>query len=73
MKLAKWNTSSCQTLSKKKDAQEIVRLIIRNFREVNVKDYGEKVIEELVFTHDVKWFQGMAEYANVYVFWNEEK
>lgn len=55
------------------DTQEIVRLIIRNFREVNVKDYGEKVIEELVVTHDVKWFQGMAEYANVYVFWNEEK
>lgn len=55
------------------DAKEIVQLIIRNFREVNVKDYGEKVIEQIVATHDVKWFQGIAEYANIYVFWNEGK
>lgn len=55
------------------DAEEIVRLIIRNFREVNVKDYGEKVIEQFIATHDVKWFQGIAEYANIYVFWNEGK
>ena len=53
------------------DAEEIVSLIIRNFKEVNVKDYGEKAIETLVATHDVKWFKSMAEYANVYVFWNE--
>ena len=57
----------------KQDAEEIVRLIIRNFREVNVKDYGEKAIEQFVATHNVKWFQGMAEYANIYVFWNEGK
>lgn len=55
------------------DAKEIVNLIIRNFREINVKDYGEKAIEELVDTHDVKWFKSLAEYANVYVFWNEGK
>lgn len=53
----------------KENAEEIVNLIIRNFREVNVKDYGEKAIEELVATHDVNWFRGVAEYANVYVFW----
>ena len=57
----------------KQDAEEIVRLIIRNFREVNVKDYGEKAIEQFVATHNVKWFQGMAGYANIYVFWNEGK
>ncbi len=55
------------------DATEIVSLIIRNFREINVKDYGEKTIETLVATHDVKWFRDVAEYANVYVFWNEDK
>ena len=55
------------------NAEEIVNLIVRNFREVNVKDYGEKAIEELVVTHDVNWFKGVAEYANVYVFWNEGK
>lgn len=56
-----------------KDAKEIVHLIIRNFREINVKDYGEKAIEVLVATHDEKWFKSVAEYANVYVFWNEGK
>lgn len=55
------------------DAEEIVHLIIRNFKEINVKNYGEKAIEALVATHDVEWFRGIAEYANVYVFWNEGK
>lgn len=55
------------------NAGEIVNLIIRNFKEVNVKDYGEKAIAALVATHDINWFKGLAEYANVYVFWNENK
>lgn len=55
------------------DAEEIVNLIIRNFREVNVKDYGEEAMDALSATHDVNWFKGVAEYANVYVFWNENK
>ena len=55
------------------NAEEIVRLIVRNFREVNVKDYGEKAMEMLAATHDVNWFKGAAENANVYVFWNEGK
>lgn len=55
------------------DAEEIVNLIIRNFREVNVKDYGEEAITALSATHDVNWFKGVAEYAHVYVFWNEDK
>lgn len=58
---------------RQENAEEIVNLIIRNFREVNVKDYGEKVIEEMVVTHDADWFKGVAQYANVYVFWAEEK
>ena len=55
------------------NAKEIVNLIIRNFKEINVKDYGEKAIEELVATHDVNWFKNVAEYANVYVFWKEDQ
>lgn len=55
------------------DAKEIVNLIIRNFKEINVKDYGEKAIEALVATHDVQWFKNVAEYANVYVFWKEDQ
>lgn len=56
-----------------KYVEEIVNLIIRNFKEVNIKDYGEKFIDSLVATHDVNWFKSVAEYANVYVFWNENK
>lgn len=55
------------------DVEAIVSLIRRNFLEVNVKDYGEKAMEELVKSHDVEWFKGVASYANVYVFCiNEE-
>lgn len=50
------------------DAEEITELIQRNFREVNIKDYGKKAIEALVSTHDVAWFKNLASYANVYVF-----
>lgn len=55
------------------DAEEIVNLIIRNFLEVNIRDYGAEAIQELVKTHDVAWFQGVASYAHVYVFCEEEK
>ena len=55
------------------DAEEIVSLIARNFREVNVKDYGAEAMEALVASHDVDWFKGVASYAHVYVFRNEGK
>ncbi len=58
---------------REEDAEEIVRLIHRNFREVNVKDYGEKAVDALLTTHDVNWFKSVAEYAHVYVFWKEDK
>ncbi len=58
---------------REKDTEEIVRLIIRNFREVNVKDYGEEAISALSAAHDVNWFKGVAEYAHVYVLWNKDK
>lgn len=55
------------------DAEEIVNLIVRNFREVNVKDYGEKAMEKLAESHNVKWFKGVASYSNVYVFYIKDK
>ena len=55
------------------DAEEVHNLIIRNFKEVNVKDYGEKAISELVRTHDVEWLRNIANYANMYVFLQEKK
>lgn len=58
---------------REEDAEEIVKLIIRNFKEVNVKDYGEEAVAGLAASHDVNWFKGVAEYAHVYVFWNEDK
>lgn len=58
---------------KEENAEEVVNLILRNFREVNAKDYGEKAMDALSATHDVNWFKGVAEYAHVYVFWNEDK
>lgn len=30
-------------------------------------------MDALSATHDVNWFKGVAEYAHVYVFWNEDK
>ena len=56
---------------REEDTEEIVGLIIRNFREVNIRDYGEQAIGELVKTHDTAWFKGVAGYAHVYVFWND--
>ncbi len=56
-----------------KGTEKIVRLIHRNFMEVNVKDYGEKAMAALSAIHDVNWFKGVAEYVHVYVFWNENK
>lgn len=58
---------------REENAEEIVNLIHRNFKEVNVKDYGEEFIAELLVSHDVNWFKGLAEYANVYVFWSENR
>lgn len=55
------------------DAEEIVKLIVRNFKEVNSKDYGEKAMEKLAESHDVNWFKRLAGSANVYVFINEGK
>ncbi len=55
------------------DAEEVVRLIHRNFKEVNVKDYVEEAIAALAVTHDVNWFKFVAEHAKVYVFWNDDK
>ncbi len=55
------------------DVEEIIRLIHRNFREVNVKDYGQRTMAALSARHDVNWFKGVAEYAHVYVFWNKDK
>lgn len=55
------------------DAEEVAGLIIRNFKEVNSKDYSQNTIQELVKTHDAEWVKGVAGYAHMYVFCLEEK
>ena len=55
------------------DAEEVAGLIIRNFKEVNSKDYSQNAIHELVKTHDAEWVKGVASYAHMYVFCLDEK
>lgn len=55
------------------DAEEIVNLIARNFREVNSKDYGIEKMEQLAIHHNVDWFKGVASNSHVYVFCVEDK
>ena len=55
------------------DTEEVAGLIIRNFEEVNSKDYSQNAIYELVKTHDAEWVKGVASYANMYVFSLDEK
>lgn len=55
------------------DAEEITNLIIRNFKEVNIRDYGQEAVDRLVASHDAAWFRQVAGYANVYVFCRESQ
>ena len=55
------------------DAEEVANLIIRNFKEVNSRDYSPEAIDNLVKSHDAVWVKGVASYANMYVFRFEEK
>lgn len=50
------------------DAEMIAELICRNFREVNIKDYGEEAVRKLCAEHDAEWVRGVAGYAHMYVF-----
>lgn len=55
------------------DAEEVANLIIRNFKEVNSKDYGQEDIEERIKKCDSEWVKERANCANMYVFClNEE-
>ena len=66
---------SCVTVRKFKnsDADEVANLVIRNFKEVNIKDYGQEAIDELVKTHDAQWVLQVASYAHMYVFRHHDK
>ena len=53
---------------KEEDAKEVRNLIVRNFLEVNSKDYGISAMEKLAKIYDVKKVLNVASYAHMYVF-----
>jgi len=54
-------------------ALSVASLIHRNFLEVNIKDYGQEAMEEMVRTHDFNWVLGVASFAHMYVFCADDK
>lgn len=53
------------------DADEVSKLIVRNFLEANSKDYGIAAMEELAKVYDSGKVLNIANYAHMYVFeWN---
>lgn len=56
---------------KEEDADEVSKLIVRNFLEVNSKDYGIAAMEKLAKVYDSGKVLNIANYAHTYVFeWN---
>ena len=53
---------------KKEDAKEVRNLIVRNFLEVNSKDYGLSTMEKLAKVCDEEKVLNVASYAHMYVF-----
>ena len=53
---------------KEEDAKEVRNLIVRNFLEVNSKDYGISAMEKLAKDYDVEQVLNVASYAHMYVF-----
>ena len=53
------------------DAEEVSKLVVRNFLEVNSKDYGIAAMEKLAKVYDSGKVLNIANYAHMYVFeWN---
>ena len=56
---------------KEENADEVSKLIVRNFLEVNSKDYGIAAMEKLAKAYDSGKVLNIANYAHMYVFeWN---
>ena len=58
---------------KEEDAQEVRNLIVRNFLEINSRDYGLSAMETLAKVYDEEKVLNVASYAHMYVFEFEEK
>ena len=53
---------------KEQDAEAVQTLIVRNFLEVNSKDYGMEIMQEVAKTYDSEKIKRIASYAHMYVF-----
>ena len=53
---------------KKEDAKEVRNLIVRNFLEINSRDYGLSAMETLAKVYDEEKVLNVASYAHMYVF-----
>lgn len=51
-----------------RDAETVHNLIVRNFLEVNSKDYGIALMSELVSSYTIEKIKRIASYAHMYVF-----
>ncbi|MBR5277775.1 MAG: GNAT family N-acetyltransferase [Clostridia bacterium] len=51
-----------------KDAEAVQKLIVRNFLEINSKDYGIELMNELVGGYNIEKIKRIASYAHMYVF-----
>ena len=58
---------------KKEDAKEVRNLIVRNFLEINSKDYGLSAMETLAKVYDEEKVLNVASYAHMSVFEFEDK
>lgn len=55
------------------DASDVCNLIVRNFLEVNSKDYGMDAMQKLAKIYDVNKVLQVASYAHMYVFEIDKK
>lgn len=53
---------------KSEDAEEVSRLLARNFIEVNSRDYGLEPMEKLAAHHNAEWVRQIAGDSHMYVF-----
>ena len=58
---------------KEVDAEEVRNIIVRNFLEVNSKDYGIEAMQFLANVYDVNKVLQVASYAHMYVFEVDDK
>ena len=55
------------------DADEVSRLLARNFIEVNSRDYGTEAMEKLAAHHNAEWVRGIASDSHMYVFERKDR